>query len=195
MTHQPAISFSVSILFPFTGAGGRTSNVRSKMKKILFVTLGLIGTLNFCSCTHVIGERKYFDRDSEGGRAIAQLDQTAKDFSLRQREKEYFSVAKDFVETALASDLNDMLKLTSPITIKNSGSGTTRRVYEDQVIPQFKGTTVVWSQNTEIITDDRGIRGFVMSGRASGPRTFPFYVSVMRESGALRVITITRRRK
>ena len=170
-------------------------DVRLRMKNILLISLALFGTLHCCSCTRIIGERKYFDRDSEGGRALAQVDQTAKDFGLLQREKEYSSVAKDFVEKALASDLKGMLKLTSPITIKNSGRDTTRRVYEDQVIPQFKGTTVVWSQHNEIITDDRGNRGFVMSGRASGPRTFPFYITVMRESGSLRIIVITRRRK
>jgi ribosomal protein L37AE/L43A len=30
VTHQPAISFSISIHFPFNRAGGRTSNVRQK---------------------------------------------------------------------------------------------------------------------------------------------------------------------
>jgi hypothetical protein len=157
--------------------------------------MGLFGALHLCSCTQVIGEKKYFDRDSEGGRAIAQLDQKAKDFSLRQREKEYFIVANGFVEKALASDLKGMLRLTSPITIRNSGKDTTWRIYKDQVIPQFKGTQVVWSQHNEIITDDRGNRGFMMSGTASGQRTFQFYIMVMRESGSLRVITIARRHK
>jgi len=32
MTHQPAISFSISIQHLFNRAGGRTSNVRAKMK-------------------------------------------------------------------------------------------------------------------------------------------------------------------
>ena len=32
MTHQPAISFSISFLSPFNRAGGRTSNVREEMK-------------------------------------------------------------------------------------------------------------------------------------------------------------------
>ena len=33
MTHQPAISFSISFLSPFNRAGGRTSNVGQKMMK------------------------------------------------------------------------------------------------------------------------------------------------------------------
>ena len=32
MTHQPAISFSISFQHPFNRAGGRTSNVRQKIK-------------------------------------------------------------------------------------------------------------------------------------------------------------------
>ncbi len=32
VTHQPAISFSISIHFPFNRAGGRTSNVRQKIR-------------------------------------------------------------------------------------------------------------------------------------------------------------------
>ena len=35
MTHQPAISFSNSFHFPFTRAGGRTSNVRQKQKTVI----------------------------------------------------------------------------------------------------------------------------------------------------------------
>jgi hypothetical protein len=136
----------------------------------------------------------YFDRDSEGGTAIAQLDQTAKEFGLRQREKEYEDVAKKFVENSRTSNLEGILKLTSPITIKNDGKENTRRIYEDKVFPQFKGTTVVWNQRNEITTDERGNIGFLISSRASGPRTFPFYIAVMRESGVLRVISISRRR-
>ena len=32
MTHQPAISFSITFQFPFNRAGGRTSNVRQRME-------------------------------------------------------------------------------------------------------------------------------------------------------------------
>ena len=34
MTHQPAISFSISFQHPFNRAGGRTSNVRLRMKNL-----------------------------------------------------------------------------------------------------------------------------------------------------------------
>ena len=39
MTHQPAISFSISFHFPFNRAGGRTSNVRriNKMKTLPYL--------------------------------------------------------------------------------------------------------------------------------------------------------------
>ncbi len=37
MTHQPAISFSISIHSPFNRAGGRTSNVRKNMKHTILL--------------------------------------------------------------------------------------------------------------------------------------------------------------
>jgi hypothetical protein len=45
VTHQPAISFSISIHFPFNRAGGRTSNVRQNMKAaiIIFGSALLVG--------------------------------------------------------------------------------------------------------------------------------------------------------
>ena len=41
MTHQPAISISISFLSPFNRAGGRTSNVRFKIETMLRVTIGI----------------------------------------------------------------------------------------------------------------------------------------------------------
>ena len=39
MTHQPAISFSISFLSPFNCAGGRTSNVLRKLKSYRFTSV------------------------------------------------------------------------------------------------------------------------------------------------------------
>ena len=41
VTHQPAISFSISFQHPFSRAGGRTSNVRQKFHEFHLNILGL----------------------------------------------------------------------------------------------------------------------------------------------------------
>ena len=45
MTHQPAISFSISFQHPFNRAGGRTSNVRQRKPDMNTTSLGF----GFCS--------------------------------------------------------------------------------------------------------------------------------------------------
>lgn len=87
-----------------------------------------------------------------------------------------------------------MMSMTSPLTIKASGRNIITRVYEDQVIPQFKGTQVSWKDPSEIITDDTGNRGYVISGSVTGARSFPVYVTVMKERGQFRVITLSQKR-
>jgi hypothetical protein len=52
VTHQPAISLSISSHFPLNRAGGRTSNVRQKMKKmtkdLLIFTIGAVCFTSSC---------------------------------------------------------------------------------------------------------------------------------------------------
>lgn len=164
------------------------------MNHTLIATPLISIVLTFTACAPNGVKKIYYDRNSEGGRAIAKLDQSEKDFFLRQQWGGYFGAAKAFIEKAQQKDTKGMLELTSSITIRASGRDHSKAIYESQVIPQFDGVHIVWDQTKEIITDDRGNRGFVISGKANGPRSFPFYISVMKESGHLRVITITRKR-
>ena len=157
-------------------------------------TLLLAIVLNFSSCASNNYRRNFHNRTSESGQALGKLDQSEIDFLLRQQWKGYFEVAKAFIEKAQQKDSKGMLSLTSPITIKASGHDQSKAFYENQVIPKFDGVDIAWGQTKDIITDDRGNRGFVFSGKAYGPRSFPFYVTVMKEAGRLRVITITKKR-
>jgi hypothetical protein len=136
----------------------------------------------------------YFTPESEGGRAIADLDRAEQDFYVRRDKQEYLATAKAFVNSAQKGDIKMMMNVTSPLTFKASGRSTVEKVYATQVIPAFQGTTVIWNTPKDIITDDTGNRGFVISGKASGAKSFPVYVTVMKERGKFRVITLTRKR-
>ncbi len=159
---------------------------------LALISVGSLALLAACVPSNV--NRVYHHPDSEMGRAIAQLDQAEADFYVRRERDEYLATAKQFVTLAQSGDLEKMLSLTSPITLKSTGRSTVKSVYETQVIPEFQGTSVQWAEPYEIITDDTGNRGYVISGKATGRRSFPVWVTVMKERGKFRVITITRKR-
>ena len=139
------------------------------MKKLLIALLSLGTTCALLSCAQVAGKKG--------------------DFKLRQREAEYASVAREFVERAIANDPDGMIQLTSTISIKTMGSVIVRRAYVEGVIPFFKGGRVEWSGKHRVITDDVGNRGFAIFGNIAGKGS-PFSITVMRESSVLKVINI-----
>jgi hypothetical protein len=163
------------------------------MRTIIYLfVLPASGLLSCCSNSNV--NRISVDRDSEMGRSIAQLDLAEKDYYVRAEREKYLEAAKNFVREAQAGNLKSMMAMTSPLTIRASGRTTITRVYETQVIPQFEGTQVSWKEPSEIITDDTGNRGYVVSGRVTGGRSFPVYVTVMKERSQFRVITLSQKR-
>ena len=144
--------------------------------------------LTCCSSGNIT--KIYHQPDSEMGRAIARMNLSEKDYYVRAEREKYLALARDFVRKAQGGDLKAMIEMTSPLTIESSGRGVVTHVYQTQVIPQFEGTQVSWSESPEVITDDTGNRGFMVLGRAAGARTFAFYITVMKERGRFRVITI-----
>lgn len=74
-------------------------HVRFKMRTLicLFV-LPLSGLLTCCSNRHTT--KVYRDRDSEMGRAIAELDLTEKDYYVRAEREKYLNAARNFVREA-----------------------------------------------------------------------------------------------
>lgn len=117
------------------------------------------------------------------------VEQAARDFDLRQRESKYAVVARDFVSHATTKDTERMLRLTSKFMIKNDGQGLTRRNYMERVIPYFQGVRVEWNEESKIVSDDKGNRGFAFFGKISG-RSSQFSTTVMRESGTIKIINI-----
>jgi hypothetical protein len=154
--------------------------------------LPLSGLLSCCSSSNIT--KIYHDRDSEMGRAIAQLDMSEKDYYVRAERDKYLAAASDFVREAQKGNLKSMMAMTSPLTIKASGRDTIIRVYETQVIPQFERTQVSWKEPSEIISDETGNRGYVVSGRVTGARSFPVYVTVMKERRQFLVIALSQKR-
>lgn len=148
----------------------------------------------FSSCAPSNVNTIYVKPESEMGRAIRKMDLAEKDYYVRRESTKYLAVAQGFVRHAQERNLEGMLNLTSSLTVKVSGRSHIKKIYETEVIPQFLGTKVRWNQPSEIITDDTGNRGYLISGKASGPRSFTVYVTVMKERGKFRVITISQKR-
>ena len=103
------------------------------------------------------------------------------------------ATAQEFVRLAQAGNISQMIALTSPETIRNSGRQQLQESYRKYVVLRFKAATVRWADAPEPVTDENGNRGWDVVGDAEGTETFSFFISVMREKGRYVVVTLGRR--
>ncbi len=99
----------------------------------------------------------------------------------------YREKAMEFIRYAQAGDVQQMLAITSPISLVKEDE---RKVYADQVVPQFQGAVVKWESLSTPTFDERKNIGLVFTGTASGKKTFAFGLVVFRENGKLVVGSI-----
>jgi hypothetical protein len=107
-------------------------------------------------------------------------------------QQPYVAAAQEFVRQAQAGDVDRMIGLTSPQTIRNSGRQQLKESYRTYVVPRFKGATVRWADAHVPATDETGNRGWDVVGNAEGAEAFSFFISVMKEKGKYVVVTIGR---
>ena len=134
-----------------------------------------------------------FQEDGAGGATwTIEVPENAKAAAAAELER-YVAVAKEFVQQAQAGNVDRMLALTSPQTIRNSGRRQVKDSYRKYVVPRFKAATVRWNDAPVPATDETGNRGWDVVGDAEGSETFSFFVSVMKEKGKYVVVTLGRR--
>ena len=113
---------------------------------------------------------------------------------VKSKEADYRARATEFIDAAKNGDVDKMVAMTSPISLKVSGTDFVRMVYRDDVVPQFREVSVVWNTKGEIIIDETYNVGFCFSGKATGEKTFPFYLDVMEENETLVILNIRKTR-
>ena len=102
------------------------------------------------------------------------------------------AAAKEFVRQAQSGNVDRMIEVTSPQTIRNSGRQQVEESYRKYVVPRFKAATVRWAATHAPATDAAGNRGWDVIGEAEGPETFAFFITVMKENGRYVVATLGR---
>ena len=152
----------------------------------------LFFTASYCAS----GEEQkiYHKPDSEGGQAIEKLNRAEREFQVISKKEQYVATAKKFISSAQIGDFSSMVKLTSELTVRETGETRLATIYKDQVIPAFTNTTVDWSDEIRVIADDTGNFGAVVSGRVKGSNEFLVYVTVLFEKTQFVVITMNRKK-
>ena len=117
-----------------------------------------------------------------------------KDFAVfgaptKEEEPSYRQKAMEFVHYAQAGDVEQMLRITSPLSHATQ-TDSIRSLYADQVIPQFQRTEVTWEPRAKHSHDENYNPGLRILGTARGKKTFRFTVTVARENGTLVVLGI-----
>ena len=111
-------------------------------------------------------------------------------FYERKYRGKYRTAFKKFIVAAQNGNVNLMLRLTTPLSMRQPTKPVVQNLYETQIIPAFRDTTITWHQKAELTTDETGCLGFTFSGNASGTTTFSFYVTVMQDKGHLGITTV-----
>ena len=104
-------------------------------------------------------------------------------------ESGYQEKAMEFVRYAQAGDVQQMLRITSPLSHATQ-TDSMRSLYANEVIPQFQGTEVAWESHGEYSHDEKYNPGLMFLGTARGKKTFSFIVTVAKEDGTLVVLGI-----
>ena len=152
--------------------------------------LSAISLLSGCSQTTVV----HHNPSSEMGLLIRDLEKAENDYLLRSARQNYLATAKAFVSRAQAEDVKGMLRLTSPLTLRASGSVQVERVYREQVVPQLAGKSISWEPQMEDTQDETGNRGLICFARVAGSTPIRTSVTVMEEGGHFYVITLKAKR-
>ena len=108
-------------------------------------------------------------------------------------QQPFIAAAQEFVRQAQAGNVDRMIALTSPETIRNSDRQQLKESYRKYVVPRFKTATVRWVDAHAPATDENGNRGWDVAGDAEGVETFSFFITVMKEKGKHVVVTLGRR--
>lgn len=108
-------------------------------------------------------------------------------------QKHYVAAAQAFIREAQAGNVDRMISLTSPMTIRNSDLQQLTESYGTFVVPRFKNATVTWTDPHTLATDDTGNRGWDVAGQAKGDESFSFFITVMKEDDRFVVVTLGRR--
>src|SRR5690242_17122297 len=74
-------------------------------------------------------------------------------------------IAMKFIRYAQAGDVEQMLRITSPLS-HTKAADAIRALYTEQVIPQFKDTVVTWKPHGKRSHDENNNPGITFSGDA-----------------------------
>lgn len=105
--------------------------------------------------------------------------------AVERQSGRYQQVADEFTGHATRGNVDAMMRLTSHTALGQSGPAKLRSLYENQVVPKFRGAGVSW-KSAEQVVDEYNRVGYEFHGIAQGARKSPFTVYVFNESGTLR---------
>ncbi|MEO8614016.1 MAG: hypothetical protein ABI600_02660 [Luteolibacter sp.] len=114
----------------------------------------------------------------------------ARTLMVHQNEELFRQRAVEFIRFAQRGDVDNLMKFTSRLTLKNSGSNHVRKVYLEQVVPAFRGAVINWNKKGEICEDEFRNAGFTFSGLAHKEASKSFYLDVFGEGGELVITNI-----
>ena len=110
--------------------------------------------------------------------------------SVEADKAEYFRQAQRFVKSAQTGDVEELMRLTSPLRLKLKGTRETRHNYKTELIPAFRNSRVEWVSDGKIIFDSNYNPGLDFAGMIHGSDTTPFYISLLKEDGKIVVASI-----
>ena len=110
--------------------------------------------------------------------------------AVKRDETEYRQASRRFIKLAQAGDLNGLIRLTSPQTIRSHGSAKVAENYEKKLIPVFKESRIEWFLASKIIYDSDYNVGLEYSGLVHGIEPTAFYISIFKEDGKIVIANI-----
>src|SRR5262249_34252907 len=129
--------------------------------------------------------------NSDTGAAIRRMDYMAAHGGLKpEDEASYRETAMQFIRYAQAGDVQQMLAMTSPQRYATDSGSSVRKIYAEQVVPQFQGAVVTWNSKSGLCTDEQKHPGLMFTGTAHAKKTFSFDVAVYKENDKLVVTNI-----
>lgn len=108
-------------------------------------------------------------------------------------QKHCVAAAREFVRLAQAGNVDRMIELTSPRTLRQSDRRQVSESYRTYVVPRFEDATVTWADTHAPVVDETGNHGWDVAGDAMGSESFSFFITVVKEDGRYVVVTLGRR--